>query len=1526
MMSKADGGTRVSSLIVFKCLALATAVTVGGCGSLDHSGVESRAGAATATPAFVQVNSATPQSAQTTVAVTFTAAQTVGNLNVVAVGWNDATTSVATVADSKGNSYQLAVGPTRRTGALSQSIYYAQNIAAATAGSNTVTVTFGAAAPFADVRIAEYSGIDPTNAFEVAVGSSGTGTSSSSGAVTTTNTTDLLVAANVVETTTTGAGTGYTKRIITNPDSDILEDRVVTAAGSQTATAPVSPSGQWVMQLAAFRAATLAPDTQPPTAPTNLTATAASATQINLAWTAATDNVGVTSYLIERCQGAGCSSFAQVATSTTASFSNTGLAAATSFSYRVRATDAAGNLGPYSNIATAVTTGGADTQPPTAPSNLTATVASNTRINLAWTAATDNVAVTQYLIERCQGGGCSNFAQIATSTAVSFANTGLTAGTSFSYRVRATDAAGNLGPYSNIATGVTTGGTDTQPPTAPSNLTATASSMTQINLAWTASTDNVAVTQYRIESCQGAGCSNFAQIATSTTTSFNNTGLTLNTSYSFRVRAADAAGNLGSYSNIATASTLPDTQAPAAPGGLMAIAVSGTQINLGWTAATDNVGVTGYLVESCQGPGCSNFAQIGTVTGTTFNNTGLFVATTYNYRVRATDAAGNLGAYSTVATTATLAPDTQPPSAPSNLVASGISNSQITLTWTAATDNVGVTSYLVERCQGSSCADFVQVGTAAGTSFGDNGLSAGTTYSYRARATDAAGNLGSYSSVAAGATQNAAAVAPAFVQGNYATPQGSGLTNVGVVFTDAQTLGNLNVVIVGWNDGNARVSSVSDTAGNTYQLAVGPTIGPVSQSIYYAKNIFASAPGANLVTVNFAPGAAFPDVRILEYQGIDTANPVDAVSSGQGTGLSASAPAIVTTIATDMIVAGDTVETTTQGPGPGYITRMITSPDSDIAEDWLVNHAGSWSVSASLGVSGGWAIQGVAFKAAQGFSGNDNTPPTVSVASPADGATVSGVVTVTFVAGDVGSGVAGVQLMVDGLVIGTPDTTSPYSISFDSAQLANGTHTLGAYAWDAVDNIGSSTSPATVTFNNANPNNPAVKGVWSGTRPVPIVSVNLHMMWNGKFIMSDGQTTWGMDARIWDSVTGRFNSITPPSNIFCSTGLHPIHDGRIITAGGHQGQADVGVTNVNIFDPATQAWSVVPNMEYPRWYPTMITLSDGREMILGGEINCFGCNATVPEIFDPNTQQWAHLESAPQDLFFYPHAHLLPDGRILVSSSARDAMVSQIFNLSTLTWSPIGGPAVDGGSSVMYAPGKILKMGTSNSTGTPDRVSQKTAYVLDATQGSPTWRQVQSMQFARTYLNSTMLPDGTALVTGGGTTGGDTDVANAVLPAELWSPSTETWATMASMNAPRLYHSEALLMPDGRVIVSGGGRADDVSAPTDQFSAEFFMPPYIFKAPRPVITSAPADLTYGQPFTVQTPNAAQIAKVSLMRYGAATHAFNAAQRYVPLTFTAGSGSLTINAPVDGNAAPPGYYMLFILDANGIPSVAATVEL
>jgi len=212
-----------------------------------------------------------------------------------------------------------------------------------------------------------------------------------------------------------------------------------------------------------------------------------------------------------------------------------------------------------SDLSTPVGGGTGDSTPPTAPTGVSATATSPTQINLSWAAATDNVAVTGYRVERCQGAGCSSWAEIAQPTGTTYSDSGRIASTTYSYRVRAVDAAGNLGPYSATASATTPAETDSQPPTAPTGLSATATSSTQINLSWSAATDNVAVAGYRVERCQGSLCSNFAEVAQPSGTSYSDIGRTASTSYSYRVRAVDAAGNLSPYSGTATATTQAPT-------------------------------------------------------------------------------------------------------------------------------------------------------------------------------------------------------------------------------------------------------------------------------------------------------------------------------------------------------------------------------------------------------------------------------------------------------------------------------------------------------------------------------------------------------------------------------------------------------------------------------------------------------------------------------------------------------------------------------------------------------------------------------------------------------------------------------------------------------------------------------------------------------------------------------------------------------------------------------------------------------
>ncbi|OLE63874.1 MAG: hypothetical protein AUG04_03090 [Deltaproteobacteria bacterium 13_1_20CM_2_69_21] len=301
--------------------------------------------------AFVQLNYATPQSSVSTVSVPFKATQSAGNLNVVVVGWNDTTSRVSSVTDTKGNAYQLAVGPAAVPGALTQSIYYAKNIVAAAAGANTVRVSFTAAALYPDIRILEYGGMDQLSPVDVTASATGSTSTSSTPPVATTTSPDLLFAANTVATWTRGAGSGWTNRVITTPDGDIAEDRTVSTAGSYGSSAPLGGPGPWVMQMVAFKQTASAPP-PPPTAPTNLAATAASSSQINLSWT----NTSSTQTGVKIERSTDNVSFTQIAVAgaTAVSYPDSGLSASTTYYYQVRATNPSGDS-PYSNTASATT-------------------------------------------------------------------------------------------------------------------------------------------------------------------------------------------------------------------------------------------------------------------------------------------------------------------------------------------------------------------------------------------------------------------------------------------------------------------------------------------------------------------------------------------------------------------------------------------------------------------------------------------------------------------------------------------------------------------------------------------------------------------------------------------------------------------------------------------------------------------------------------------------------------------------------------------------------------------------------------------------------------------------------------------------------------------------------------------------------------------------------------------------------------------------------------------------------------------
>jgi hypothetical protein len=458
-------------------------------------------------------------------------------------------------------------------------------------------------------------------------------------------------------------------------------------------------------------------------------------------------------------------------------------------------------------------------------------------------------------------------------------------------------------------------------------------------------------------------------------------------------------------------------------------------------------------------------------------------------------------------------------------------------------------------------------------------------------------------------------------------------------------------------------------------------------------------------------------------------------------------------------------------------------------------------------------------------------------------------------------------------------------------------------------------------------------GQWSAPVSWPLVAVHMILQPTGNVLAIDAWSDAPNSQRVWNPTNGSFVAVPYAANLFCS-GHILLPDGRTLIVGGNVA-ADIGIKDATLFNSQTNTWSKAADMSVARWYPTATVMGDGRVFVFGGDNivdqglpyspSYFkeASQNSLPSIYDPASNTWTDLTGSRLTTPLYPFLFQLSDGRIF---DAGPDVISRVMTPGSWTWSTVATSPFDGGSAVMYLPDKIMKAGSYSN---PDyygantyQATARTA-VIDMGQPNPQWRETAPMNFARTYQNMTMLPDGTVLASGGMSTSDGVDLSKAVLPAEIWNPSTETWRTVASLTVGREYHSTALLLPDGRVLMAGGGQLPGRA--TNITSAEIYSPPYLFKGARPAISSAPSVVSYGSNFTVTTPDAASIQKVALIRTPSVTHAFDENQRYIPLSFTAGAGQLTVQAPSNSNTAPPGYYMLYILNGNGVPSVASFVR-
>jgi hypothetical protein len=374
-------------------------------------------------------------------------------------------------------------------------------------------------------------------------------------------------------------------------------------------------------------------------------------------------------------------------------------------------------------------------------------------------------------------------------------------------------------------------------------------------------------------------------------------------------------------------------------------------------------------------------------------------------------------------------------------------------------------------------------------------------------------------------------------------------------------------------------------------------------------------------------------------------------------------------------------------------------------------------------------------------------------------------------------------------------------------------------------------------------------------------------------------------------------------------------DGRIFLAGGHdfttgKKQDPVGVPQTDTYDPVKRQWTQGPDMTQARWYPTAVNMPNSKVLIFGGQAKPAVPSNTVEE-YDPATNTIRTLPAtATKPMGLYPRMHLLSSGRVLRAGPQR-ATVS--FNPQTNTWSSLPpklfGNRSYGCSALLPGGTRVLTVGGQTGSTTPPT---GTAEILDTSAASPAWKYTGSLTHPRLLANLVTLPDGKLLIVGGGAAFRYT---GPVKIPEMYNPATGIWSPMAAQQAGRMYHATTTLLPDGRVLSAG---QDD--GPLQNFG-EIFSPPYLFKGARPTITGAPTAVAYGQTLTITTPDAAEISSVTLVRASSGTHEIDTDRRSVPLTFTAAAGNLTAKSPPNSAAAPPGYYLLFIVNATGVPCVA-----
>ncbi|MBX9257884.1 AbfB domain-containing protein [Desmonostoc muscorum CCALA 125] len=466
-------------------------------------------------------------------------------------------------------------------------------------------------------------------------------------------------------------------------------------------------------------------------------------------------------------------------------------------------------------------------------------------------------------------------------------------------------------------------------------------------------------------------------------------------------------------------------------------------------------------------------------------------------------------------------------------------------------------------------------------------------------------------------------------------------------------------------------------------------------------------------------------------------------------------------------------------------------------------------------------------------------------------------------------------------------------------------------------------------------------GQWSAVDPWPVYGVHLTLMPDGNVLAWDSTNNGFGGATnktiLWNPVNNsktelNSNSSLQGEELFCAPHTQ-LPDGKVFTVTGTVGVAD---NTTHIFDNQTNQWSLHQSMNTGRYYPSSTLLANGNILVTGGS---YPSDADTPEIFESGT--WRSLSSAkipfalPKDFIdntsYFPWTQVAPDGKTFyVGPESSMRYIDTNGTGSTTTVGERDGIFRDYGSYAMYSTGKFLVAG-----GGP---APKSTYAIDINGNQPVVSRTGDLTYGRRQQNLTILADGQVLVTGGnsnpngkdGQPGSQFDLNTAVYAAEIWNPNSGQWKTLADMAKPRQYHSTALLLPDGRVVVAGGVCAPCGATGHNEQNAEVFSPPYLFNldgtpAARPTISFAPNAINYNQIFSVTSPEAASITKGHLIKLGAVTHATNFDQRLVPLSFSKSGTTLNVTAPANANLAPPGYYMLFLVNSAGVPSVSKIIQ-